>query len=332
MSVFPKKIGRGSHIRVIAPSRSFKLISEETRQIAKARFEEMGIKVSYALRADEMNEFVSSSIESRVADLHEAFSDPSVDCILTAIGGFNSNTILDYIDYELITKNPKILCGFSDITALCNAIHAKTGLVTYSGTHFSSFGMKKGFEYSLEYFKKCFFSEEPYDVVASSEWSDDAWFVDQEKREFIANDGHWLLNKGKEESVEGTIIGGNLCTINLLQGTEYMPALESNVLFIEDNFMTKLDLLEFDRNLSSLLQQQSLKNLQALVIGRFQKDSQVEREKLQALIRNKKELKNIPVIANVDFGHTTPLITFPLGGRAKIEWKEDRYSITILQH
>lgn len=332
MSVFPKKIGRGSHIRVISPARSFKLISEETRQIALAHFEELGIKVSYALRTDEMNEFVSSSIESRVVDLHEAFSDPTVDAILTAIGGFNSNTILDYVDYELIKKNPKILCGFSDITALCNAIHAKTGLVTYSGTHFSSFGMKKGFEYSLEYFKKCFFSEEPYEVIASKEWSDDAWFMDQEKREFIQNDGYWILNKGKEETVEGTIIGGNLCTLNLLQGTEYMPDLESNILFIEDNFMTKMDLMEFDRNLTSLLQQKSLKNLKALVIGRFQKDSVVVREKLQVIINNKKELKNISIIANVDFGHTTPLITFPLGGSAKLEWREDRYIISVIKH
>ncbi|MFV0627371.1 MAG: S66 peptidase family protein [Alphaproteobacteria bacterium] len=332
MSVFPKKIGRGSHIRVIAPSRSFKLISEETREIALACFAEMGIKISYALRADEMNEFVSSSIESRVADLHEAFSDPTVDCILTAIGGFNSNTILDYIDYELIKKNPKILCGFSDITALCNAIYAKTGLVTYSGTHFSSFGMKKGFEYSLEYFKKCFFSEDPYKVEASTEWSDDAWFMDQEKRGFIKNDGHWILNKGQSESVAGTIVGGNLCTLNLLQGTEYMPNLENNILFIEDNFMTKMDLMEFDRNLTSLLQQKTLKNLQAVVIGRFQKGSEVLREKLQAIISAKKVLKNIPVIANVDFGHTTPIITFPLGGKARIELKEEKYIISVIEH
>ncbi|MDD4556716.1 MAG: LD-carboxypeptidase [Alphaproteobacteria bacterium] len=332
MSVFPKKLKKGSHIRVIAPSRSFKLISEETREIALQRFAEMGITVSYSKNADEMNGFMSSSIESRISDLHEAFADPSVDAILTAIGGFNSNALLDSIDYELIKKNPKILCGFSDITALCNAIHAKTGLVTYSGTHFSSFGMLKGFDYSLEYFKKCFFSEDSYEVVASKEWSDEAWFMEQNKRTFIENEGHWLLNEGKETLVEGTIIGGNLCTFNLLQGTDYMANLEGNILFIEDNFMTKMDLLEFDRNLTSLLQQKTLQNLQAVVIGRFQKGSEVTQTKLQEVIKAKKKLQNLTVIANVDFGHTTPIITFPIGGKAKLEKKNGSYHLFVIAH
>ena len=92
----------------------------------------------------------------------------------------------DEIDYNLIKNNPKILCGFSDITALANAIYAKTGLVTYSGPHYSSFGMKKGFEeYTLEYIKKMFFDDKEIKIDSSKEWSNDAWFIDQENREFI---------------------------------------------------------------------------------------------------------------------------------------------------
>jgi len=136
--IYPKKLRNGSHIRVIAPSRSFKIISEETREIAKKRFAEMGITVSYSKHCDEIDDFVSSSITSRLEDLHEAFADKSVDGILTAIGGFNTNQLLDEIDYNLIKNNPKIICGFSDITCLCHAITAKTDVVTYSGPHFSS--------------------------------------------------------------------------------------------------------------------------------------------------------------------------------------------------
>lgn len=86
---------------------------------------------------------MSSSIRSRVADIHEAFNDSSVKAILTVIGGFNSNQLLPYLDYDLISENPKILCGFSDITALATAIYTQTELITYSGAHFSSFPWKR---------------------------------------------------------------------------------------------------------------------------------------------------------------------------------------------
>ena len=72
--------------------------------------------------------------------------------MLTTLGGYNSNGLLGWLDYGLIRDNPKLLCGFSDITALATAIHAKTGLVTYSGPHFSTFAMKRGIGYTLEHF------------------------------------------------------------------------------------------------------------------------------------------------------------------------------------
>lgn len=102
---------------------------------------------------------MSSSIKSRVEDLHDAYKDKSIKAIFTVIGGFNSNQLLKYLDYDLIKGNPKILCGYSDITALTNAITAKTGIVSYSGLHFSTWAMKKEFEYNLEYFRKCLMNE-----------------------------------------------------------------------------------------------------------------------------------------------------------------------------
>ena len=123
--------------------------------------EEEGFKVTFAEHV--MNsfddEYNCAKIEDRVKDLEEAFKDKNVKAILTVIGGYNSNQLLKYIDYDVIKENPKILCGYSDITALLDSIYAKTGLVTYYGPHYSSFGMKKGFEYTLEYFRKMFIEE-----------------------------------------------------------------------------------------------------------------------------------------------------------------------------
>ena len=93
----------------------------------------MGFQVTFSKYADEIDRFASSSISSRIQDLHEAFRDSNVKAILTTLGGYNSNGLLKHLDYDLIRENPKFFCGYSDITALNNAIYAKTGLVTYSG-------------------------------------------------------------------------------------------------------------------------------------------------------------------------------------------------------
>lgn len=166
--MIPAKLKSGDEIRVVSPSVSLGIISLENREIANRRLAEMGFKVTVGRHAEEMDEFSSSSIESRVEDLHEAFADPNVKGILAAIGGFNCNQLLRYLDYDLIKANPKVLCGYSDTTALGNAILAKTGLVTYSGSFYSSFGMLKGHEYELEYFQKCLLSDEKFEVTPAS--------------------------------------------------------------------------------------------------------------------------------------------------------------------
>ena len=326
--MIPAKLKKGDEVRVIAPSRSMVILGEDCKKIATERLEALGLKVTfgkYVMEAD--SDYLCTSVEHRVEDLNEAFKDKNVKAILTVIGGFNSNQMLDYIDYEAIKENPKIFCGFSDITALSNSIYAKTGLVTYSGPHYSSFGMLKGFEYTLEYFKKMFFEDKEIEIKSSKDWSDDAWFIDQENREFIKNDGMFVINEGE---AEGEIVGGNLCTLNLLQGTEYMPNIENKILFLEDDDMAgKIYLMEFDRNLQSLIHMPEFKTVKALVLGRSQKATDMTKEKWIKLIKNKPELANIPVIAGVDFGHSTPIITFPIGGDAILKAKDNNIELYI---
>ena len=286
--MIPAKLKKGDEVRVIAPSRSMVILGEDCKKIATERLEALGLKVTfgkYVMEAD--SDYLCTSVEHRVEDLNEAFKDKNVKAILTVIGGFNSNQMLDYIDYEAIKENSKSFCGFSDITALSNSIYAKTGLVTYSGPHYSSFGMLKGFEYTLEYFKKMFFEDKEIEIKSSKEWSDDAWFIDQENREFIKNDGMFVINEGE---AEGEIVGGNLCTLNLLQGTEYMPNIENKILFLEDDDMAgKIYLMEFDRNLQSLIHMPEFKTVKALVLGRSQKATDMTKEKWIKLIKNKKK-------------------------------------------
>lgn len=326
--MIPEKLKLGDEVRIIAPSRSMVILRDDCKKIATERLESLGLKVTFGKHVMEADEdYLCASVEHRVEDLNEAFRDKNVKAILTVIGGFNSNQILDYIDYEAIKQNPKIFCGFSDITALSNAIYSKTGLVTYSGPHYSSFGMLKGFEYELEYFEKMFFQSYEFEIKSSKQWSDDLWFIDQENREFIENEGMYVINEGK---AEGDIVGGNLCTLNLLQGTEYMPDIEGKVLFLEDdNLAGEIYLMEFDRNLQSLIHTKEFRNIKAIVIGRNQKGCKITKEKWVKLIKNKQELKNIPVIAGADFGHTTPIFTFPIGGHVKLDAENGKVKLFV---
>lgn len=325
----PKKLRKGDEIRIIAPSRSMKIINKDIIKIAKDRLEALGFKVTFSKNIMNYEElYDSASIDERIEDLHEAFRDKSVKGILTAIGGYNVNQILNYIDYKLIKDNPKILCGFSDITALQNAIYSKTGLVTYSGVHFSSFGMKFGFEYSEVFFKKMLLQKKKVEIRASEYYASDSWYINQNDRNFIKNnDGMEIVNDGK---AEGTIIGGNLCTLNLLQGTEFMPNIEEKILFLEDTGNLNSNfLLEFDRNLESLTQQKGFEKVRGIIFGRAEESCEMSIEKWKEMINRKDKLKNIPILINANFGHTTPIFTYPIGGKCKIDLKNKNANIII---
>ncbi len=327
--IIPDKLKPGDEIRVIAPARSMGILSDELKDIANKRLSELGYKVSFGKNVDIMDDFKSSSVDSRVADLHDAFSDKNVKGIITVIGGFNSNQMLDYIDWELIKNNPKVFCGYSDVTILNNAFYAKTGLVSYSGPHYSTFGQKLYFDYTLDYFRKCCVDSEPFVIEASSEWSDDPWYKDQDSRRPAKNNGFLVINEGR---AEGIVIGANLCTFNLLQGTPYMPSLTDTILFIEDDAHADgTDVMEFDRNLQSLIQLPDFKNVKGIVIGRFQKAANMTNDLLTKIIKTKKELNNIPIIAGVDFGHTDPKITLPIGGKVKID-TDSKSLLIVTEH
>ncbi|WP_400245749.1 S66 peptidase family protein [Niallia sp. JL1B1071] len=316
----PAKLQKGDEIRVIAPSRSAKILSEEGIMQAKNRLEDLGFVVTFGKHIFESDLQFSTTIEHRIEDIHDAFRDKKVKGILTVIGGFNSNELLPYLDYDLIKNNPKILCGYSDITALATAITIKTDLITYSGPHFSSFQMDKLQEYQTEYFQKCLMELQEFIVEPSDVWTDDAWYLDQKNRNY--EPGGWEVYQ--EGRAKGQLFGGNLCTLNLLQGTEYMPNLKASILFVEDDELTIPE--TFARDLTSLLQ--TAGKVKALVIGRFQRASKMEEEQLLFILDKHPSLKQIPVLYNVDFGHIQPFFTFPIGGEVEIDTKNHGIKMT----
>lgn len=309
----PERLRVGDEIRVIAPSESLAVVWENRARAAMDYLIAKGFKVTFSQHSQELDPMNSSSILSRVADIHQAFFDDRVKAVLTCLGGFNVNQILEDIDYSILCKHPKILCGYSDITALLHAVYAKTGLITYHGPHFSTFGFESEREYTYESFRACTMSDAPYPLVPST-----------------AAGAYAAIQSG---ACEGTILGGNLCTLNLLQGTEFMPEAENVVLFIEDdNIMGDYFPYEFDRNLQSLLQTSLGHHIRGLVIGRFEDSCRMTEAMVRQIVASKRQLRHIPIVFNADFGHVFPFATFPVGGWCQMQCGSDGVKIHVMEH
>ena len=325
--MIPAKLQRGDEVRVVSPAVSLGYIPEDQQLTARERLEALGLRLSFSRNAEAMDRFDSSPVEARISDLHEAFADPGVKGMLTTLGGYNSNGLLGYLDYDLIRENPKILSGFSDITALSTAIYARTGLVTYSGPHFSTFGMKRGIDYMRDYFERCLVREGPFEVEPADHWSDDPWYEDQENRDFVPNSGYAIIREGE---AEGRLLGGNLGTLCLLFGTPYMPDLKGCILLLEDD--EEIGPVHFDRELQSLIHQPGFERVRAIVIGKFQRASKMDPDTLTAIIESKRELDGMPVVASASFGHTTPQFTFPIGGYGNLRAGDGIVRLSIEVH
>ena len=285
------KLNQGGEIRVIAPSRSLANVRDEIFNKALRNLEHQGLHVNFSKHSREIDDWNSSSIQSRVEDIREAFLDNNVKAILTAIGGFNVNQILEHIDYDIIKQHPKIF--------------------TYHGAHFGTFGFEIESEYTQKAFFDCVMKEENLTLKPSQ-----------------TAKGYNVIQQG---TCEGTIIGGNLCTLNLLQGTQFMPQAEDIVLFIEDdNIMGDYFIYEFDRNFQSLLQAYGTERIKGVVFGRFDDSCNMSADVINRIISDKLQ-KSIPVLFGVDFGHVFPMITFPIGGRVRIKASANPI-IEIIKH
>lgn len=327
--IFPNKFKKGDNIRVIAPSCSMSSLKPKNiKDLSVKRIENLlDLKVSFGENVLNKDIFDSSSVEDRIDDLHNAFKDKNVKGIICARGGYNINSLLPYIDWSIIKNNPKPMIGYSDITVLNNAIYAKTGIVAYSGPSFSTIGSINDendiLDYTCDYFKKCLFESKPFKIFPSK-------YSGERKIKSKKNKGFIVLQEG---GAKGVIIGGHMSSFNLLQGTEYMPSLKNKILFIEtDDFGGEFGPFEFSRDLSSLLQCKDANTIKGIVFGRFQKGTEMTKDKINFILSSKNISKNIPVIYGADFGHTVPMVTFPIGGEVTIEAKENSVVLEITKH
>lgn len=315
----------GDEIRIVAPSSAWNTDRAKQYERAKKNLEKLGFSVTYGNYLEPVTHLDAVDVKLRAKDIHDAYRDNSVKAIMALNGGWLANSLLPSLDWDVIKANPKPFIGYSDITVLLNAIYAKTGNIGYLGPNLGTFGIKHEAEYTAENLRSVLCGKEKtVSLVPSKKWGEG-----KKRKQYITQPWE-VIQPG---SAEGTVIGGNIATLYLLQGTDYYPMFkEDTVLALEDDdeageYTTR----EFDRRLESILQQPNARKcIKAIVIGRFQSASKVDMEDVRQIIRSR-SLKSIPVVANVDFGHTQPLLTLPIGGRMSVSANaKNEVNLTLL--
>jgi muramoyltetrapeptide carboxypeptidase LdcA involved in peptidoglycan recycling len=310
-----------NEIRVIAPSYYWEPGFEERDNRAKERLENLGYKVSFGEHLASHYHLGTARAEDRVADFHEAVSDENVKIIMAYSGGWSANEMLPLIDWNLVQANPKLLIGYSDIAALLNAIYAKTGNISLLGPDYGALGNETEWKYTLDHLSLVLRQKYPMKLTSSKAWSS----KDGETR----HQSRWSIMQ--EGNAEGILIGGNFNTFHLLQGTQFQPIFDRPFVLVaeDDDESGERTTRYFSRRLESILQIPGVrKNLTAIIVGRFLPKSKVTAEDLASVIASK-NVGNIPVISNMDFGHTLPNLTLPIGGRMKISVKENDIEIIV---
>ena len=328
----PPLLRPGDTITVVSPASPVPALRPERFERGLSNLKALGFKIRTGNNARAIHGHTAGIVEQRVDDLHAAFADDEVRAIICSIGGYNSNSLLEHLDYDLIRNNPKILMGYSDITALLLAIQAKTDLVTFLGPSLMvQFGEHGGLHpYTESHLRNTLMSPTPPGRLEASgvsiheylEWDRD----DTRPRHEEPDEGPKTLRPGR---VEGHVIAGNLCTLAALAGTPYLPDLEGAVLCLEvsDEEYTAW----VDRYLVQLRQIGAFDRAAALVVGRTHSDSGfTDKDPLEDLLLAATGGKDIPIATGFDFGHTDPMFVLPIGVRAAVEFTTEP-ELTLLE-
>lgn len=315
----PPRLESGKKIGIIAPADPVRgVCSEETIQRGYEYLRSRGFPVVEGESVKVLTQsHTAGAVSLRVDDIHEFLRREDIGCIMAFWGGFNTNQLLDHLDYELVKANPKIIIGYSDVTALTTAITTKTGLVTFSGPGGISFAKPDPFEYTWDYFKKmCVDPQGGVAIDASTEYADDLYFLrkDSEHRIIKQNEGIKTFIDGE---AEGEVIAGNLQTLLVLNGTGYLPDLAGKILFLEEDETSTPP--HIDRFICQCKQLGWFDALAGLVFGRFTEQSQFSRaDPFEGLLGEYFSQSRFPVLYNADFGHSDPMFTIPNGGMCTI--------------
>ena len=327
----PKHLARGDTIAVVSPSWGGAGAFPHRVEQAIQQLHTLGFLVRMAPHALNQHGHVSDTPENRAEDINQMFADPLVKMILAAIGGDHSCQLLSHLDFDLIQHNPKIFMGFSDITVLNVAIWSRTGLVTFNGpallTDFAEYPHMQ--EYSERYFLKVVTDPQPAGAIMPSPgWTEDfaRWPATKEgerQRNLLPSPGWIWLRSG---SATGKLVGGCIESLQHLRGTRFWPDWQDTIFFLETS-EEKPSPETIDGILADYENMGVFNQIKGMLVGRPMRYSDDEKHQLHEVILQRTNGYHFPIIAEMDFGHTSPQFTLPIGCQAYIDSESKLFKI-----
>ncbi len=334
----PTKLNRGDKVATISLSWGGAGDSDILwrYEVGKRRLqEEFGLEVRELENTLKGTDYLYNHPEKRAEDLMMAFKDPSIKAIFSCIGGNESVRMLPYIDYEVIKSNPKIFIGYSD-TTITHFICLKAGISSFYGPSIlAEFAENVAmFEYTKNWISKTLFENNPLGVIESSPiWTSEYLPWEEKnrliKRDVKSNTGYELLQgKGK---VQGHLLGGCLEVLEMIKGTELWPKLEvfeDCILFFETS-EEKPEPSYVEAWLRNYGTIGILQKVKGVIFGKPYDNLYYEEYKnvILKIIRDELKLVDLPILYNMNFGHTAPMFTIPYGAKAEIDCDLQKFSI-----
>lgn len=307
----PKRLKAGNTIGLITPSSN--TWEDEEIHFAIDVLKSFGFKVKQGKHIFERNGYLAGSDKNRAWDVNNMFEDITVDGIFCLRGGYGSPRILPYLDYELIKNNPKAFIGYSDITALLNAINARTGLITFHGPI-----AKQNFsDYTLQSFKDILFTPKANIDLATPP------FFEAKEGQAEQDNRITLINQGV---AHGQLIGGNLSLMVKLIGTPFEPDYTNKILFLED---VEEAPYRVDGMLTHLKIAGRLNKLAGIVFGKCTDCTATSNSlSIEEVIKDRLGDLNIPVLKGLMIGHIDDISTIPVGATATLDATNKRLILT----
>ena len=284
----PRRLKPGDTIGIAAPASPFDV---DLFHRGVNIIESLGFRAFIPEDIYYKNGYLAGADGRRAHQLNSLFADPDIHAVVCAKGGYGAMRILPLLDYEAIGKNPKIVVGFSDITALLNTLYTKCRLATFHGPLITT-------------------------LANATHVAKDALYAALTGDKPV----QYNVKKGtaiRSGSVTAPLVGGNLCTLSHLMGTAYQPVFHGHILLLEDNGEKPY---RIDRMLMQMKMAGMFNNLAGLVLGSFSNCGDMK--ELVRIVEDVFDDESVPILAGFDAGHIKNNLTLPFGIPATLDADE----------
>lgn len=308
----PKKLKLGNTIALVAPAGS---IEESELKESIQNIEALGFKCVYKESILEKHGYLAGSDQRRAEELNEMFGRKDVDGIICVRGGYGCARILPLLDYQTIKNNPKVLCGYSDVTSLLYGIYSKTGLVAFHGP----VGTSTYNDFSKKNFTDTLLNPSEKQILFNAEEVDPP----ENKKLVIIKSGH----------ATGKLVGGNLSIVVSMIGTEYDVDTTGKIIFLEE---IGEEPYRIDRMLTQMIQSGKFAKASGIALGVFEKCEVKKKDPefitsltLQEVLYDRLYPLGLPILYGLSFGHVVNKFTLPFGINAELD--ADNQTLTLLE-